>query len=64
MRSVTKSTPRQYHKLIVFARVSLGVLHKPAVNHACIDEQLVKLLMQQPRKVKIEKMSMAHQSLV
>lgn len=61
-RSVNKSEPRANHRLMFFARVSLGVLHRPAVNQACIEEQLVKLLIQAPMKVRMESMKTPHQT--
>ena len=63
-RSVAKSAPRLNHRLISFARASRGVAHSPAVNQACMEEQLVKLLMQHPMNVRIENTSTAHQILL
>lgn len=39
MRSVRMSTAKAYHKLMLAALMSRGVLHAPDVNHAFILEQ-------------------------
>ena len=62
--SVAKSAARLYHKLMYFALLSRGVLQPPTVNHECIEEQLVKLLMHARINVKMEKPKMHHQILL
>lgn len=64
IRSVAKSAPVEYQRLIYCARASLGVMHESGVNHTCIEEQLVKLQIQVPIKVKMENINIPHQILL